>query len=191
MKKCNKKCGSDEISHSMIASDNIDDMILIIKNTKVILDADIARLYGVPTKALNQAVKRNQERFPNDFMFLLSEREKHELVTNCDHLAELKYSYQGPYAFTEQGIAMLSSVLKSKRAALVNIAIMRAFVRIRQLITLNKELAGKLSELEHRIGHHDQDINELFAMIGKLLQYEQQPDKKFGFDTGTDQHGVL
>lgn len=149
------------------------------------IDADIAQLYGVSTKALNQAVKRNHNRFPEDFVFLLSDSEKHELVTNCDHLSKLRFSHQPPYAFTEQGIAMLSSVLNSERAVMVNIAIMRAFVRIRQLISFNKDLVQKLAELEHKIGHHDQDINELFSIVGRILRHDEKPKKKFGFDTGT------
>ncbi len=155
-----------ERSDSIIVSDDIENMIFFIRGQKVMIDADIARLYGVATKALNQAVKRNPNRFPKDFIFLLSEGEKQEVVTNCDHLSKLRFSHRLPYAFTEQGIA-----------------IMRAFVRIRQLTTFNKDLVQKLAEIEHKIGHHDQDINELFSIVGRILRYDEQPNKKFGFDT--------
>lgn len=175
---------SAEKHDSMILSDNIETLIFFIRGQKVMIDADIARLYGISTKALNQAFKRNRNRFPEDFVFLLSDSEKHELVTNCDHLSKLRFSHRLPYAFTEQGIAMLSSVLHSERAVMVNIAIMRAFVRIRQLISFNKELVQKLAEIENKIGHHDQSINELFAIVGRILPYDEQPKKKFGFDTG-------
>ena len=105
---------------ALILHDVIEKKILLIRGHKVMLDRDLAKLYGVATKALNQAVKRNIKRFPDDFMFRLIDSEKEELVTNCDHLKNLKFSSQLPYAFTEQGVAMLSSVLNSERAILVN-----------------------------------------------------------------------
>ena len=105
--------------------------IYLIRNIKVMLDRDLADLYGVTTKALNQAVTRNEQRFPSDFMFRLTKEEKQELVTNCDRLDRLKHSSALPHVFTEQGVAMLSSVLRSERAIHVNIQIMRVFTRLR------------------------------------------------------------
>ena len=136
-----------------ISVEAISTKILLIRGKKVMLDRDLAYLYAVSTKGLNQAVKRNIERFPEDFMFQLTPTEKKEVVTICDHLKVLKFSPQCPYVFTEQGVAMLSSVLRSKRAIQVNIIIIRAFVKLRQILSMNKELAHKLAELERkRIG---------------------------------------
>jgi hypothetical protein len=115
------------------------------------LDRDLADLYGVSTKALNQAVKRNGRRFPPDFMFQLSKEEKGELVTNCDRFKKLKHSSVLPRAFTEQGVAMLSSVLKSQRAIEVNIAIMRTFVRLREMLASHSELARKLAAFKRNL----------------------------------------
>jgi hypothetical protein len=153
----------------------IERKILMIRGHRVILDRDLAVLYEVTTKALNQAVKRNLESFPGDFMFCLDAREKKEVVTNCDHLAAIKYSPQLPYAFTEQGVAMLSSVLKSKRARLVNIQIMRAFVRLRQLLNTHKELARKLEELEKK---YDAQFKSVFDAIKALMEPPEGPEPK-------------
>lgn len=170
---------SDSIS--IISAEGIESGILLIREQKVMLDADLAELYGISTKRLNEQVKRNIKRFPQDFMFSLTYAEKSDVVANCDHLVDIKFSNQTPYVFTEQGIAMLSSVLNSERAVQVNIAIMRAFVKVRQLLTFNKELVKKLSELEHKIGRHDQDIIGLFSAINKILKDESKPKGKFGF----------
>jgi len=122
-----------------IPVERIEQAIFLIRRQKVMLDADLAILYGVPTKALNQAVKRNERRFPPDFMFRLTKKEKNELVTNCDRFERLKHSSALPHAFTEQGVAMLSSVLNSERAIDVNIEIIRAFVRLRQMLSAHKD----------------------------------------------------
>jgi len=124
----------------------IENKIFVIYGLKVMLDSDIAQLYGVETKVLNQAVKRNLERFPLDFMFELTSEEKEEVVTNCDHLKALKFSPQLPYAFTEQGVAMLSSVLNSERAIYVNIQIMRTFTKLKSLLATHKDLQKKNSD---------------------------------------------
>jgi len=108
------------------------------------LDADLAALYGVATKVLNQAVKRNQKRFPSDFSFRLTETEKNEVVTNCDHLSRLRFSHVLPYAFTEHGAIMLSSVLNSERAMETSVQVVRAFVRLREILSSNRELAHRL-----------------------------------------------
>jgi hypothetical protein len=134
----------------------------------------------VSTKALNQAVKRNARRFPPDFMFRLTKKEKDELVTNCDRFQPLKHSSVSPRAFTEQGVAMLSSVLNSDRAIEVNIAIMRAFVHLRKMIASHKELAKKLKELEHHIKDHDEKIQAIFEAIQQLITLPEK-SKKIGF----------
>jgi hypothetical protein len=144
----------------------------------MMLDADLARLYGVPTKALNQAVKRNAERFPVDFMFQLTAAEKAQVVTICDHLSGLKFSRTAPFAFTEQGVAMLSSVLKCQRAIAVNVEIMRAFVRLRRLLASNKELARRLDELEAKT---DARFRQVFAAIRQLMAPPDPPRRSIGF----------
>ncbi len=135
---------------NIVPIERIESKIYLIRCQKVMVDRDLAELYGVPTKVLNQAVRRNKNRFPDDFAFRLNYDEKKKLVTNCDHLRAMKYSYQMPLVFTEQGIAMLSSVLNSERAIQVNIIIMRAFVRIRQFLSTHKEILAKLDELERK-----------------------------------------
>jgi hypothetical protein len=165
----------------MIPKERIERIIFFIRGQKIILDRDLADLYEVTTKALNQAVKRNERRFPPDFMFRLTKEEKKELVTNCDRFQTLKHSSASPSAFTEQGVAMLSSVLNNERAIQVNIAIMRAFVRLRQLLGSHKELARKLEELEGHLKDHDKQIQTIFSAIRQLMTPPESPRKKIGF----------
>lgn len=143
--------------------------ILFIRGRKVMLDRDLAALYGVSTKVLNQAVKRNIERFPEDFMFRLTQQEKSELVTNCDQFKLLKHSVVLPYAFTEQGVAMLSSVLNSQIAVKVNIQIMRAFVRLKEALVSYDKLAVKINELEEKYIGHDEKLRDIFEAIRQLV----------------------
>jgi len=150
----------------LIPLEIIENKILMIRGHRVMLDRDLAALYEVSTKALNQAVKRNLESFPEDFMFTLNLTEKAGVVTICDHLKAIKYSPQLPYAFTEQGVAMLSSVLKSKRARQVNIQIMRAFVKLRELLSTHKDLARKLETLEKK---YDAQFKSVFDAIRALM----------------------
>lgn len=146
------------------------------------LDRDLAALYAVSTKALNQAVKRNIKRFPGDFMFQLNLSEKNRVVTNCDHLKALTFSYRLPYAFTERGVAMLSSVLNSERAIQVNILIMRAFTKLRELLLTHKDLAIKLKRLEKKYAEHDEKIQAIFQVIKQLLKPPpEEPKRKIGF----------
>jgi hypothetical protein len=151
---------------------NIESKILLIRGQKVMLDADLAELYGVATKVLNQAVKRNTERFPEDFMFQLNAAEKTEVVTNCDHLAKLKYSPTLPYAFTEYGALMLGNVLKSDRA--VELMVVRAFVQLRQMLASNAELSRKLVALEK---NYDIKFKAIFEAIHQLMT-PADPKKK-------------
>jgi phage regulator Rha-like protein len=146
----------------------IEQKIFMIRGHRVMLDKDLAELYGVSVKRLNEQVKRNTRRFPTDFMFLLT---RQEVMNLRSQIATSSWGGRRyfPYAFTEQGVAMLSSVLNSERAIEVNIAIMRAFVRLRQILSTDKELAYKLKELEHKIEKHDEDIQAIFDAIRKLM----------------------
>ena len=152
--------------------------IIVLRGEKVLLDRDLAELYEVPTKVLNQAVKRNERRFPSDFMFRLTKKEKKELVTNCDRFRTLKHSSVLPRAFTEQGVAMLSSTLNSDRAIGVNIAIMRAFVKLRVMLASHKDLTRKIAELEKK---YDEQFAIVFEAIQQLLEEDEKPKKKIGY----------
>jgi hypothetical protein len=159
--------------------------ILIIRGQRVMLDADLAELYGVPTKALNQAIKRNAERFPQDFMFQLTTEEKHEVVTNCDHLKKLKFSRTLPYAFTEHGAIQAANVLNSPQAIEVGIYVVRAFVRLRELLASNQELAQRLDEIEARIERkletHDQAITGLISTLRQMMTPPDVKKRPIGF----------
>ena len=165
--------------------DRIEPCILLVRGQRVMLDADLAELYGTSTKALNQAVKRNQERFPSDFRFQLTATEKHEVVTNCDHLARLKFSRALPYAFTEHGAIMAAAVLNTSRAIEVSVYVVRAFVKLRELLSAHKELAEKLGELERKVAGHDVAIQSLVAAIRRLMEPPPAPRRKqIGFHAG-------
>lgn len=159
----------------------IQQLILLIRGKKVMLDADLARLYGVPTKRLNEQVKRNRDRFPQDFMFQISAEEKTEVVAKCDHLAKLKFSPTHPYAFTEHGAIMLAAVLNTPRAIEVSVFVVRAFVRLRDILSTHKALAGRLAELESKIETHDEAIRSLVSAIRQLMAAPEKPPKKIGF----------
>ncbi|HVT88570.1 MAG TPA: ORF6N domain-containing protein [Tepidisphaeraceae bacterium] len=168
---------------SVMPPERIEKRILLIRNEKVLLDSDLADMYDVATKALNQAVKRNIERFPADFMFQLTLAEKNQVVTNCDHLAKLKFASKLPYAFTEQGVAMLSSALRSPRAVQVNVQIMRTFVRLRQILASNAALARKLDQLEKK---YDQRFKVVFDAIRTLasdseMEKAERSRKRIGY----------
>jgi hypothetical protein len=177
------------LKQSLMVPEVIEKKIFLIKGEKVMIDADLAGLYCVTTKALNQAVKRNKDRFPSDFMFQLTETEKQEVVTNCDHLARLKFSPALPYAFTEHGAIMLASVLNSPRAIEASLYVVRAFVRLRNLLAGHKELAQKLKELEQHISRHDSDIQTIVKAIRQLMTPpELSPKRRLGF--GVDEPKV-
>jgi hypothetical protein len=165
----------------IIAAEMIEKRIFIIRGLKVVLDTDLAVLYGVRVKVLNQAVKRNPGRFPADFAFRLTIQERDQLVTNCDQFKNLKHSYSMPYAFTEQGVAMLSSVLRSKRAIRVNVEIMRAFVRLREILAANKDFARRLEELEKKFDTHDAQFQAVFDAIRELMTEPEEPPRRIGF----------
>lgn len=160
----------------------IEKRILHIRGIRVMLDADLAELYNTSTKALNQAVKRNLNRFPSDFIFRLHSKEKEEVVTNCDHLAGLKYSKSLPYAFTEHGAIMAANVLNSARAVEMSVFVVRAFVKIREVLSTSKALAGKLAEPEQKVGMHDAAIQSIIGTIRKLMGNEDNISRrKIGF----------
>jgi hypothetical protein len=186
----------------MIPVQQIANAIHWVRGEKVLLDFDLATLYGVPTKTLNQAVKRNATRFPEDFMFQLSAEEtrflRSQFVTAKSQTVDNQFilpkwsqfvtssrKHRGrryrPYAFTEQGVATLSSVLNSEGAVKVNIAIMRAFVKLRQTLETNRELARKFSELEKRVGKHDEGIGAVLEAIRQLMAPPEKPRREIGF----------
>ncbi|MFZ4396007.1 MAG: ORF6N domain-containing protein [Kiritimatiellia bacterium] len=162
-------------------SGSIEQVILLLRGQKVILDRDLAALYGVPTKSLNRAVKRNLDRFPADFMIQLTAEEAAALRCQIGTLKRGQHFKYLPCAFTEQGVAMLSSVLRSPQAVQVNIAIMRAFVRLRETLSLHRDLAHKLAELERRIEGHDENIHNLFDAIRQLMAPPPSPRRQIGF----------
>ena len=164
---------------------DIEKRILLIREQRVMLDSDLARLYGVKTEVLNQAVKRNKARFPEDFMFQLTVSEaaflRSQFVISKRGSGGRRYL---PCVFTEQGVAMLSGVLRSSRAVQVNIAGMRAFVRLRQTLAAHRELAGKLHELERKVTGHDREIRALFEAIRRLMAPPPGGGRRIGFHGG-------
>jgi hypothetical protein len=165
----------------IVPQEMIENKIFLLRRQKVMLSLHLAILYGVETRVLNQTVKRNISRFPDDFMFQLNGAEAQSLVSQ-NVIPHRKY-FGGslPYAFTEQGVAMLSSVLRSERAVQMNIAIMRTFVKLRELMSTHKELAQKLMELEQRIEKHDAEIHAIFEAIRRLMQPSEKPKRQIGF----------
>lgn len=160
--------------------EDLDTVILTIRGKKVVLSSTLAKLYQVQVKVLLQAVKRNQSRFPEDFMFQLTKLEHDSLrsqFVTLEHGGKGQHQKYLPYAFTQEGIAMLSSILRSPHAVQVNIAIMRAFVQMRSLISSNKDLSHKISELESKVGGHDHKIMSLFSAIRQLIEEPQAKEK--------------
>jgi hypothetical protein len=170
----------------------IESRIYLIRGQKVLLDSDLAVLYEVETRALNQAVKRNRERFPEDFMFQLTRRESEALTSQIVMSNEIGRGGRRhvPYAFTEQGVAMLSSVLTSKRAIEVNIAIMRTFVRLRHLLATHEDLARRLEQLEWRQNEQGHQIEAVFETIQHLIEApaDDEPKRRIGFPTSRAGH---
>jgi hypothetical protein len=172
----------------LVPTERIENLIHLARGEKVLLDADLARLYGVTTGALNRAVKRNNSRFPADFMFELTADEAQILkcqigISSSGHGGRRRSL---PYAFTEQGVAMLSSVLRSERAVQVNVAIMRAFVSLRRMLASNEALSRKLAELERRLENHDKGIKSLFDAIRELMTPPEAPRREIGFHVKED-----
>ena len=164
----------------LIPVESITDKIFMIRGHKVMLDRDLAELYGVETKRLKEQVRRNISRFPEDFMFVLTNQEVRNLRSQIATSSWGGTRYI-PMAFTEQGVAMLSSVLNSKRAIDVNIAIMRAFVKMREILATNKEFSEKLKIIEEQLAEHDEQFKMVFEAIKQLLKEDEKPKQKIGF----------
>ena len=164
----------------LIPAENIASKIFMIRGLKVMLDRDLAELYGVATGQLKRAVRRNKERFPADFMFILTNQEVRNLKCQIG-TSSWGGTRHYPMAFTEQGVAMLSTVLNSKRAIDVNISIMRTFVKMREILATDKEFAEKLERVEEKLTKHDKKFNLVFEAIRQLLKEDEKPKKKIGF----------
>ena len=165
----------------VIPYERVENKIFVVRGQKVMIDRDIAELYEVETKYLNRQVRRNIERFPEEFMFRLSKDEKRELVTNCHRFESMKHSTSCPYVFTEHGVAMLSSVLKGDKAVKISIHIVKTFIRLREVISSHKELARSFKKLEQKIDRHDQEITVIVDMIKKLISEPEKKKTKIGF----------
>jgi len=167
--------------NSIIPVERIQQCILYIRGEKVMLDKDLAELYGVETKRLNEAVKRNIERFPPDFMFQLTDQKekrlRSQIATSKESRGGARYN---PYAFTEQGVAMLSSVLRSKQAVAVNIAIMRTFVQLRRILADNALLRKKIESLEKK---YDEQFQQVFAVLKAMIAEDEKPKPQIGYHT--------
>jgi hypothetical protein len=166
-----------------LSDDVVINKIHLVRKQKVMLDVDLAELYGVETKQLKRAVKRNTDRFPKDFMFELNDQEFENLRSQfgTSRWGGTRYA---PMAFTEQGVAMLSSVLNSERAVLVNIHIIRVFTRMRELLSTHKDVLLKLEQLERAVVQHDGEIKAIFDHLRELLNLPSEPRQKIGFKTG-------
>ena len=164
-----------------IPDETVISKIFIVRGKKVMIDTDLAELYGVPTKRLNEQVKRNMKRFPEDFMFQLTQEEKQGLIESYTHLNKLKYSPNLPFAFTEHGAVMLASVLNSERAIEVNVQIVRIFTRMREMLLTHKDILLKLEKLERKAVQHDGDIKLIFKYLKELLDPPTEPMRKIGF----------
>jgi len=175
-------------SENLQPIEKIDRVILIIRGKKVILDSDLADLYGVKTKRLNEQVRRNIYRFPNDFMFQLATSEKKKVVANCDHLEKLKFSGTNPYAFTEHGAIMLASVLNTSTAVETSVLIVRAFVRLREILSTHRMLERRILELESK---YDNKFKIIFKAIKELMR-QDRPDTiptRIGFKISKNKQG--
>jgi len=168
----------------IVPIDRIENKILLIRNERVIVDADLASFFGVPTKRLNEQVRRNQGRFPKDFVFQLTTDEFQELVANCDHLSKLKYSRVLPYVFTEHGSIMAANVLSSDRAVDMGVYVVRAFVNLRRNVETHKEISTKLEELEIRLMNHDEQLKTIVRAVKTLINKGKgdSPRRRIGFD---------
>lgn len=169
------------VSTDLIPEGQIESIILFMRNQKVMLDVDLARVYGVTSKRLREQVRRNRERFPADFMFQLSKEELLEVAANCGDLAKLKFSPFSPFAFTEHGAIMLASVLNSKIAVEASVQVVRAFIRLREILATHKDLAHKLTTLEKK---YDHQFKVVFDTIRQLMTPPPSGGRKIGFKVG-------
>jgi hypothetical protein len=185
------------VKNKLVPVEQIQARIHVVRGKRVMLDADLARFYGVTTFNLNKAVARNADRFPPDFAFVLNREEAQNLIfqsgissaqdASAQDIADSGRAHGGrrhlPTAFTEQGVAMLASVLRSPRAVAISVALVRAFVHLREMLGAHRELAAKLGELERKVAGHDHAIRDLFETIRQLLEPTEKPGKEMGFHT--------
>ncbi len=163
---------------NIIPIEIIEKKIFEIRGRKVMIDRHLADLYGVETRILNQSVKRNINRFPEEFMFQLTKDERNKVITICDNLDSLKYARTMPYAFTEYGVAMLSSVINNDKAIQVNIQIIKTFVKLRQLISSTSQLHKRLEEMEKK---YNKNFKIIFQVLHELMEIPEKPRKEIGF----------
>jgi hypothetical protein len=156
----------------------LESLILTIRGCKVLIDADLAAIYGVETRTLNQAVKRNAERFPKDFVFRLNAAEKSEVITNCDHLARLRFAKSLPFAFTEHGAIMAATVLNSRQAVSMSVYVVRAFIRMREQLVANTAILKRLAEIDKSLLQHDAALRDIYRKLLPLLQPPPEPPKR-------------
>jgi cell division septum initiation protein DivIVA len=168
-------------SHSALAIP-VESRIFVLRQQKVILDRDLAELYGVPVKRLNEQVKRNRERFPDDFLFQLTKAEEANLQSQTSAKPGRGGRRYAPYAFTEHGAIMAATVLNSERAVEMSVFVVRAFVRLREMLSTNQQLAGKIDELEQRLDTHDASIQELIEAIRELMAPDPATGRRIGFE---------
>ena len=156
----------------------IESLILTVRSRNVIIDADLADIYGVPTRALNQAVKRNQERFPDDFIFQLTAAEKDEVITNCDHLRGLKFSKSRPYALTEHGAIMTAMILNSPEAVKMSVFVVRAFLQMREQLVANAAILRRLEQIDRTLLEHDGALRTIWERLQPLLAPPPEPPRR-------------
>lgn len=169
---------------SLVPNELIASRILLIRDQKVMIDSDIAELYGVTTKRLNEQVKRNISRFPSNFMFELTKEEKNQVVANCDHLEKLKFSPVLPKVFTEHGIMMVANVLTSERAIQVSIQIIEVFVKMREMLTDNLSLKLDVEDIKKKLSNHSKNIELVFNYLDELIEKKdnEKPRKEIGYN---------
>jgi len=176
----NKKMGQD----NLVPEESIASKIYGIRGEKVMLSSDLAELYGVETRVLNQQVKRNIDRFPERYMFKLTQEENKALRSHSVTLKRGRHSKYPPYAFTEHGILMLSSILRSERAEKINIVIIDTFVKIRKMLSLDKDVLLKINEIEQKVANQDEQISAIFDYLKKFIKEESAPRQKIGYKKG-------
>jgi len=165
----------------LVPMERLDNAILEIRGQKVMLDYDLAAIYGVTTRRLKEQVRRNRDRFPPDFVFELTLEEQDELVAKCDRLAALKHSSTPPFAFTEHGAVMVASVLKTRRAVELSVFVVRAFVRMRRMLADQRRFALRLAEVEAKLVSHDKSLQVAFDALRKLMQPPEPKKRRIGF----------
>jgi ORF6N domain len=167
---------------SLTTAVQIEKRIYVIREHKVMFDFDLAKLYGTTTGRLNEQVKRNRKRFPSDFVFQLTVEEKGQVIANCENLEHLKYAPVPPFVFTEHGALMAANILNSAQAVRMSVFVVRAFVKLREILASNVGLAKKVSNLERKYGTHDDQIREIFSALRELMDPPTKPSRQIGFN---------